>query len=647
MIAALLIAKAKKPEVIVAPEDLQMTTVSLWLAVGAVFVFFALRPGLWQRLFLRRVDPRPAALVRIFFGITLLWTVADLLMWGRFLFTDEGLYLTDMARQRFGDRLRNVWDPEHGFESVPMAIGLLASKWTVLHVRSDPPFVWAIFAVTMGANVAMIVGWRTRLMTFITFLGVMQIYNYSPIWYAGGDTVTRTLIFLGLFCRWGEAYSVDTWRRRKRAILGGATTMPALRTIPVWPQRLMMLQLAIIYCSTGLLKSGSTWGVYGSAIYYAMSLDHFYRMPWTGLTTLLQRSGVLMISTWVVHWWESLFPLLLVGLALRDYETNRAPDSTRPWPFATRGRRRLSWIVLAVGWVAFAFASRIAIVYYYDVKYLPPALELGAQNLSWVVFAMLLLVPTGLVSGYRRLRRRAPTVLAAILPVMFGKRLWLTLGVMMHVGIELSMNVGTFVQVMLAGYPAFMGGKDVDAAWSYLGSRPRAEGTGDAPVTLRARTVAWAQGLRARADAGTLSRSKARWVRARWVQATARWIGRWPLRGVSALVSRRPREPWVIVHAGDTRSMRRAALLRCWDLMGRLSFEASDQVAPESLHLREPGGRQSHGPHAAARLARVLPGLWCIQPWSAAMELLPVGTLTPVRGLLGRVNLWALAQRAP
>ena len=31
--------------------------------------------------------------------------------------------------------------------------------------------------------------------------------------------------------------------------------MPALRAIPVWPQRIMMLQIAIIYCSTGLLKS--------------------------------------------------------------------------------------------------------------------------------------------------------------------------------------------------------------------------------------------------------------------------------------------------------------------------------------------------------------------------------------------------------
>ena len=111
MSPALLLAKTKKPEVIIAANDLQMTTASLWLVVIGLVVFFVLRPGLWRRLVLKRVDPRPAALVRIFLGITIFWTVADLLMWGRFLFTDEGLYLTDMARERFGDRLRKVWDP--------------------------------------------------------------------------------------------------------------------------------------------------------------------------------------------------------------------------------------------------------------------------------------------------------------------------------------------------------------------------------------------------------------------------------------------------------------------------------------------------------------------------------------------------------
>ena len=645
MSPVLLLAKTKKPEVIIAADDLQMTTACLWLAVVALLAFFALRPRLWRRLVLKRVDPRPAALIRIFLGITILWTVADLLIWGRFLFTDEGLYLTDMARERFGDRLRKVWDPEQGFESVPMMFGVLASKWTVLHMRSDPPFVWGIFAATMAANVAMIVGWRTRISTALTFLGVMQIYNYSPIWYAGGDTVTRTMIFLGLFCRWGEAYSVDTWRRRKRAILGGATSLPALRAIPVWPQRIMVLQLAIIYCATGLLKSGSTWGVYGSAIYYAMNLDHFYRMPLTGLTTLLQRSGVLMVSTWVVHWWESLFPILLVGLAVRDYERARTLGDPEGWLVASRTRRRISWVVLALGWIGFALATRIAIKYYYDPKYLPKVLELGEAGLGWFVFGLMIALPTAVILGYRSVRRRRPGAHAIALRWLFGKRVWLTMGVMMHLGIEVSMNVGTFVQVMIAIYPAFLRGRDVTAIWRYVGSSVRRPETGGV-ATLRQRVNAWVAATREASTRGDGPRWLSALLNSSWVHRLARPLEAGPVRWVSDLVSREPGAQWTVLHAPDDRSVRRAALLRCWDVMELVTFECVDAATPGELWIRDATGDEVRGPLAAARLGRIFPGLWCVSLPGVLVEVVCGRTrCVALRRMVGRVHLRLLGQR--
>jgi len=645
MSPVLLLAKTKKPEVIIAANDLQMTTASLWLVVVGLVVFFVLRPGLWRRLVLKRVDPRPAALIRIFLGITILWTVADLLMWGRFLFTDEGLYLTDMARERFGDRLRKVWDPEHGFESLPMMFGVLASKWTVLHMRSDPPFVWGVFAATMAANVAMIVGWRTRISTALTFIGVMQIYNYSPIWYAGGDTVTRTMIFLGLFCRWGEAYSIDTWRRRKRAILGGATSLPALRAIPVWPQRIMILQLAVIYCATGLLKSGSTWGVYGSAIYYAMNLDHFYRMPLTGLTTLLQRSGILMISTWVVHWWESLFPLLLVGLAVRDYEKARTLGDPDGWLCASRTRRWLSWLVLAISWTGFALATRIAIKYYYDPKYLPKPLELGPDGLGWLVFAALLAIPVAAIAGYRALRRRRPGAHAVALQWVFGKRMWLTLGVMMHLGIEVSMNVGTFVQVMVAMYPAFLSGREVTMIWRYLGSSTRVEDGGGVP-TLGQRVRAWAGALKEGAARGERPRWMSVILTSSFIHRVARLFGAGPLRWGSNLVSRQAGARWTVLHAPDDRSVRVAALLRCWDVMELLTFECVDAATPGELWIRDGRGVELRGSLAAARLGRIFPGLWGLCLPGVVVELMCGQTRgAALRRAVGRVHLRLLGQR--
>ena len=76
------------------------------------------------------------------------------------------------------------------------------------------------------------------------------------------------------------------------------------------------------YAATGLLKTGLTWRE-GTALYYAMNLDHFYRWPATGLIAAVQHIGVLPLMTWLTRWWEMLFPLTLVGAALTAYEAER------------------------------------------------------------------------------------------------------------------------------------------------------------------------------------------------------------------------------------------------------------------------------------------------------------------------------------
>jgi hypothetical protein len=92
-----LLAMFKADEVDVSAHIEQATNLSLW-GIGLVFLFFVVRPELWRRLWFTRVDPRPAALMRIVFGLVVFITFYDLL-WpmnpldfsvAKFLFTDEG-----------------------------------------------------------------------------------------------------------------------------------------------------------------------------------------------------------------------------------------------------------------------------------------------------------------------------------------------------------------------------------------------------------------------------------------------------------------------------------------------------------------------------------------------------------------------------
>jgi uncharacterized membrane protein YphA (DoxX/SURF4 family) len=199
-------------------EHIDVATQSLWIASALVVLFFVLRPELWRRIWFARLDPRPAALARMALGITVLWTFADLcFLQGEWLFTDQGLLLTEQARKNYGGKLRTLWDPEQGFETWKDTLMMMTDRWTILHVRSDPPFVWTMFGVLFASCFAMIIGWRTRITTVITWFMVLQIYGYTPIYYAGGDTVLRVMMFLGMFTDWGKAYSVDAWRIRRRS----------------------------------------------------------------------------------------------------------------------------------------------------------------------------------------------------------------------------------------------------------------------------------------------------------------------------------------------------------------------------------------------------------------------------------------------
>ena len=577
-----------------------------WLilaALGLLIAFFVVRPELWRRLFFQRIDPRPAGLFRIAFGLVVMVTFVDLLgphgplddSVARYLFTDEGLWLNDMARKSYGGKLATLWDPEHGFEHWTDLFKAMWGKFSILHFRSDPPFVWAVYTAMLVSIGLMIMGVWTRWTTILAWFLVESVYRYSPVFYTGGDTVVRVFLFLGMFTRWGEAYSFDSWRRRRKAILGGATELPPLRLIPAWPLRLAMLQLTIIYCATGLLKSGNTWAN-GTALYYSLNLDHFYRWPQMGIVGALHYLGVLPALTILVHWWEMLFPLGLIGAAVNAFERDRASGV---WPRAASWRRWLSYALFAGAWGIGVYIAGLA-AHYYAPHVMLAKLEMSRPVLVKVTMLVAAAIPVLCVGVYLGLRAKAPRVHRGLRHWTLGKRFWLVVGFGMHIGIDLGMNVGTFANVMMAVYLAWLSGDEVDAFWRYVFSKPVAPGEHDRPV----RSKKWQRVL---------------------------------LYPIDRLRFRRAGDPVVVLHHPGDASVRRAALLRVWDLGHRLELQADPDVSPEQLLLRMPGDKASRsGARAGHALIRVLPGLW----WMRGLRHLP-----GLSAVFGTVALKILRQR--
>ena len=588
----LLLAADSEPSIDVSDHHDLVTALMLG-AIALVGAFFLLRPELWRRLWFARIDARPAALMRITMSAVVLWTFLDLIPLGTFLFGDEGLWLTDMARKNYGGKLRYLWDPEHGFEHVWDPFVAMWGRFSILHLRSDPVFLWSVYALMLVSLCLLMAGWQTRMTSVLAWFFTDQVYGYSPIFYTGGDTVIRVFMFVGMFIRWGEAYSIDSWLRRKRAILAGSSEVPPLRRIPAWPIVLMMLQLALIYAATGLLKSGGTWRV-GSALYFALNLDHFYRLPSTGVVTVLHYAGVLPAMTILVHWWEVVFPIALVGMATRAYERERAAGT---WDVVPSWRRYASWMCFVGMWAVVCYVAGVGALYYYDAKIGP--WPVSKEHARIIVTAIAAAIPLVAVPTYVMLRKHVPKLFRFVLEWPLGKRFWLIVGLGMHIGIDLSMNVGTFSQAMMAPYWVWLSGGEVDAMWRFAFSRPIPPGEGGRPV----RKKAWQRAL----------------------------LGTW-----ERLTHRKPGPKTTVLHHPSSASVRRAALLRCWDLGTRLGFAADTSVQAEHLCVIDGNtSRRMNGREAAASLLPLIPGLW----W-----LLPVRAIG-LRTLAGTLAMRILAQR--
>ncbi|MGB1277270.1 MAG: hypothetical protein ACPG77_16115, partial [Nannocystaceae bacterium] len=331
---------------------------------------------------------------------------------------------------------------------------------------------------------------------------------------------------------------------------------------------MMLVQLAVIYGTTGLVKTGIAWRD-GTALYYASSLAHFYRFPeQVTLASYLQGLHILPALTWLTRVWEVGFPLALLGVLLRAYERARA-DHT--WPSLPRWRRFSSYaLIVALAWIA-SYIAGLATLYYFP-RHFP---GLSPEQAGGLAQALTFTIPLVLVGLYMWLRR-FDRVRACICNVLLGKRLWLGLGLAFHLGIELMLNVGLFVQVMVVPYVIWLRPSELDRGWRFWVSQPYRPGEGTRP---------------SRAGIGHL------------------------LRPLDRLRFRKQPPNVTVCHPPN--GVRQVALLRCWDLGHCLVFKTQTDAGVTVLVDNQPVPDN----HAALALCRVFPA-WMWLAWLARWSIL-------------------------
>ncbi len=234
----------------------------------------------WQRLadpF--RIDARALAALRIGLGLMLLLDLADRVRHLRTLYGD-GVYPLYHA---------------HGAVLLPLGPHLIDARLG---------FQAALFAAAAVAASMLLVGYRTRIATAISWWLLISLHHRNPHIVDVGDQVLSLLLFWSVFLPLGRRWSVDA---RGLAPPRSAVLSP--------PSVGILVQVASVYLAAGLLKLHDTAWVDGSAVGKALSYDVWMRPlgevlrahdDWTALLTW----GTLAI--------EIVAPLLLLSpVALR------------------------------------------------------------------------------------------------------------------------------------------------------------------------------------------------------------------------------------------------------------------------------------------------------------------------------------------
>lgn len=211
-----------------------------------------------------------------------------------------------------------------GYRSLP------GGPWLVeLLGGTTPEVVTALMVTTIASALLVIGGVVPRLAALVYLQAHMALSDING--HAGGsyDELLSNVMWILVFAR-----SHATWSLTCRLRTGRWSDRSA--TVLAWPRYLIVLQLVIVYTSTGLQKVSAHWIPFGDlgALYYILQQPSWAH--WPDMTWLAWWFPVTQAMTLGVWLFEVGAPLLLVALWARGSRTTAGP--LRRWLTKVRFR---------------------------------------------------------------------------------------------------------------------------------------------------------------------------------------------------------------------------------------------------------------------------------------------------------------------
>jgi hypothetical protein len=194
---------------------------------------------------------------------------------------------------------------------------------------------WVLVSAGLVLASLLLLGFGGRLTAFATLEVYYALVTADSTLTGGYDTLITNALWILVFAESTATLSLDCRRR--------TGSFRCDRLVPAWPRYLLILQLLVVYGSTGLYKVSPTWTPGGdySALYWVFQDPTWRRFDMTWTASFFGATQVMTAVTW---WWEVTAPLLLVVYWLRYTEARGG--SLRRW--LTRHDLRKPWAAIGV-----------------------------------------------------------------------------------------------------------------------------------------------------------------------------------------------------------------------------------------------------------------------------------------------------------
>ena len=175
-----------------------------------------------------------------------------------------------------------------------------------------PSVVYGLMITAALSAVALLVGLLPRVAALITLQLMMALTDINSHASGSDDLLLTNALWLLVL-----ADSGATWSVMSRIRTG---SWRSDRQISAWPRYLIIGQLVVMYCATGLQKVSAHWMPGGDlgALYYILQQPAWHRVEMSWLADVFFLTQAATLGTWL---FEVGAPLLLLAYWFRDTRT--------------------------------------------------------------------------------------------------------------------------------------------------------------------------------------------------------------------------------------------------------------------------------------------------------------------------------------